>query len=174
MTGPKARNAYIVAALTTLLGVGLDQLTKYIVVQKIPFHGEIPVIPGFFNLVYIRNKGSAFGFLSGSQYGFAPILFLLLTVVATIFVVYLLYRNIRENWSITISISISLILGGALGNLVDRIRSGSVVDFLDVYVKSTHWPSFNLADTFITAGGILLLANLLFSPRAFQDSTGSK
>ena len=160
------------AALTTLLGVGLDQLTKYIVVHQIPFHGEIPVIPGFFNLVYIRNKGAAFGFLSGSEHGFAPTLFLILTVVATGFVVYLLYRNINENWSITISIS--LILGGALGNLIDRVRSGSVVDFLDVYVKTTHWPSFNLADSFITVGGILLLVNLLFSPQAFLGSSESK
>jgi len=168
----KSKIAYVVAALTTLLGVGLDQLTKYIVVHQIPFHGEIPVIPGFFNLVYIRNKGAAFGFLSGSEHGFAPTLFLILTVVATGFVVYLLYRNINENWSITISIS--LILGGALGNLIDRVRSGSVVDFLDVYVKTTHWPSFNLADSFITVGGILLLVNLLFSPQAFLGSSESK
>ena len=172
MTGPQARNAYLGAALTTFLALVLDQETKLIVAQKIPFHGEIRVIPGFFNLVYIRNKGAAFGFLSGSEHGFAPTLFLVLTVIATIFVVYLLVRNIRKSWSITISIS--LILGGALGNLVDRVRSGSVVDYLDVYVKSAHWPSFNLADTFITAGGILLLANLLFSPQAFQDSPESK
>ena len=172
MTGPKARNAYIVAILTTLMGVGLDQLTKYLVVQKIPFHGEIQVLRGFFNLVYIRNKGSAFGFLSGSQYGFAPTLFLILTVMATGFVVYLLYRNIRQSWSITVSIS--LILGGAVGNLLDRVRSGSVVDFLDVYVRSTHWPSFNVADSLITVGGILLLANLLFSPQSFLNSSTPK
>ncbi|MDD5224101.1 MAG: signal peptidase II [bacterium] len=172
MTSPKVRNAYIASALTTLLAVGLDQLTKYLVVLKIPFHGEIPVIPHFFNLVFIRNKGAAFGFLSGSQHGFAPTLFLVLTILATSFVVYLLYRNIRESWSITLSIS--LILGGAVGNLIDRVRSGSVVDFLDLYVKTTHWPSFNLADSFITVGGILLLAKLLFTPRIFLGSSAPK
>lgn len=172
MSSPKVRNAYLAAALTTLLAVGLDQLTKYLVVLKIPFHGEIPVIPHFFNLVFIRNKGAAFGFLSGSQHGFAPTLFLVLTVLATGFVVYLLYRNIRESWSITLSIS--LILGGAVGNLIDRVRSGSVVDFLDLYVKTAHWPSFNLADSFITVGGILLLAKLLFSPRTFLGSSAPK
>ena len=161
--------AYSVAVVTTVLGAGLDQLTKYLVVQGIPYHGEIKVIPGFFSLVHIRNKGAAFGFLSGSQHGFAPTLFLILTVAATLFVVYLLHRHIRGSWLITVSIS--LILGGAVGNLIDRIRFGSVVDFLDVYIKSAHWPSFNMADSLITVGGILLLAKLLFSPQAFLNSS---
>jgi signal peptidase II len=164
--------SYLWAAAMVFITLILDQATKVLVVQNIPYHGEIKIIPGLLNLVYIRNRGAAFGFLSGARGNFWPPFFLILTLVATAFVLFLLVRTIRQKQTVTFSLA--LILGGALGNLVDRIRSGSVVDFMDLHLYNVHWPAFNLADTAITIGGILLLIHLIFSPDGFPKSADSQ
>lgn len=169
MTALRNKISYLWAGAAVLITFSLDQLTKALVVRNIPYHGEIKIIPGFFNLVYIRNRGAAFGFFSGATGDFWPSFFLVLSLVATAFVVFLLVRTIRQGRLMTTSLS--LILGGAVGNLVDRIRSGSVVDFIDLHLHRAHWPAFNLADTAITIGGILLLAHLMFSPAGPPKST---
>lgn len=149
----------LIATGTILIIFTLDQITKNLVTRNIPYRGEIPILPGLLNLVYIRNRGAAFGLGSGTTGEIWPALLLGLTLIATVFVIYLLFRTIRHSWLVTFALS--LILGGALGNLSDRIRTGSVVDFLDFHLSAAHWPSFNLADASITIGGILLLLHLL-------------
>ena len=173
MNAPKIKVSFLSVGAIILFSLILDQITKLVVVRNIPYRGEIEVIPGFFNLVYIRNRGAAFGFLSGAQGDHWPIIFLTLTLIATAMVVFLLVQTIRQKQPI--SFALALILGGALGNLCDRIfRSGSVVDFIDLHIRQAHWPAFNVADSSITIGGILLLLHLILSsapPLKTSDSS---
>jgi signal peptidase II len=127
-----------------------DQLTKFIVDQTLPRNQSIPVIDNLFSLTYIRNTGAAFGILAGSTAGFRLPFLVLFSLVAIIFIFMMLKRlPDKETGLIT---ALSFILGGAIGNLVDRIIYGEVIDFLDFYWSSYHWPAFNLADSFITVG----------------------
>jgi signal peptidase II len=128
----------------------VDQLTKWIVDRTMPLHYSIPLIDGFFSLTYIRNTGAAFGILAGSAAAFRLPFLLLFSLVAIGFMVMMLRRlPDHEKGLIT---ALSLILGGAIGNLIDRAVYGEVVDFLDFYWGSYHWPAFNVADSCITIG----------------------
>ncbi len=142
-----------------LLGVAaaiflLDQLSKFWVMAAIPFHTSIPVVPGFFDLVHIRNRGAAFGFLNRHDIEWQFWLFLAATLVA-VGVIITLVRAARSDqcWLVT---GLGLILGGATGNLLDRIRFRAVVDFLDFYLGRWHWPAFNVADMAICCGAALV------------------
>jgi signal peptidase II len=123
----------------------LDQFTKYLVRHTIGYHEIVPVLP-FLQLVSVRNEGAAFGMFRS----LGNMTFIVFSVIAIIFVAIFLIRT-REG-----RLALSLILGGAAGNLLDRIFLGSVVDFLDVYVGRFHWPAFNVADSALTVGLILL------------------
>jgi signal peptidase II len=127
-----------------------DQLTKYIVDRTMPLHYSIPIIDSFFNLTYIRNTGAAFGIFSASHEAFRLPFLITVSLVAIGFICIML-RRLRENETGLIT-ALAFILGGAIGNLVDRILYGEVIDFLDVYWSDYHWPAFNLADSFITIG----------------------
>lgn len=137
----------------------LDQISKLAVVRTIPLHESIPVIPGFFDLVHIRNRGMAFGILNRPGENLSYFLLIGMTVVAVI-VLLCLFRTITGS-NPKAGFALSLVIGGALGNLIDRIRLREVVDFLDVYIGSLHWPAFNVADSAITVGGIWLAVVLL-------------
>jgi signal peptidase II len=145
----------IVFTLAALL-CALDQLTKYLVVQSIAYYTAKPVIPGFFNLVHVLNKGSAFGFLNHGDIGWQRFFFISASFVAAGIIVYMTKTTRLD--SKYHFIALGLLLGGALGNLVDRMRLGEVIDFLDVYVGDYHWPAFNVADSAITIGALLLIA----------------
>lgn len=144
-------------AVVSLVLVGLDQLTKALAVHYIGPHGRIPVIPGFFDLVLWRNSGAAFGSLGSLPGG--RWLLVALTLAALAFCVYLATRRLGGGklmlWSV------ALICGGALGNLVDRLRLGLVTDFLLFYLGRWYWPAFNLADSAITIGGLALAIHIL-------------
>lgn len=124
-----------------------DQITKFVVINELNLGERINIFP-FFNFVRVQNKGVSFGLLSGSL---QP---LILTLIACVVVCFLIMYA-KENKQYRIPIS--LILGGALGNIIDRIRYGSVVDFLDFYLAEYHWPAFNVADSAITLGVFSLL-----------------
>jgi len=127
-----------------------DQLTKFIVDQSMPLHHSIPVIDNWFSLTYIRNTGAAFGILAGSAVAFRLPFLIVFSLVAIGFVVAMLRRlPERETGLIT---ALAFILGGAIGNLIDRFAYGEVIDFLDFYWGRYHWPAFNVADSFITMG----------------------
>lgn len=127
-----------------------DQLTKFIVDQTMPLNHSIPVIDNLFNLTYIRNTGAAFGILARSAAAFR-LPFLVLFSLLAIGFIFIMLRRLpdRETGLIT---ALSFILGGAIGNLIDRVLYGEVIDFLDFYWSTYHWPAFNLADSFITIG----------------------
>ena len=144
---------FVLHLTLALLVLALDQFSKYWVLQVFQPYEVLPVIPGF-NLVLVFNEGAAFSFLSdagGWQRGF----FIVLTsIVSVMLLVWLARLSRHERWT---GLGLSLVLGGALGNLIDRIRLGKVVDFLDVYWQQWHWPAFNLADSAITTGVMVLL-----------------
>jgi len=138
----------------------LDQLTKLLILQYLPLHSSLEIIPGFFNLVHVRNPGGAFSIFAGADSALRQGLFMGLTVFIVIVLLFA-YRKLRpeDRWTRT---SYALIVGGALGNLVDRLRfGGEVIDFLDCYVGAYHWPVFNVADSAITVGALMLVVSLL-------------
>jgi len=128
-------------------------------VNKIEAHQILSVIPGFFNLVLVKNRGMAFGIFSQTRSGFYYY-FLLFTTIGAIGVILFFFFWIKrtKKW---LTVGLSLILGGALGNLVDRVRWGYVIDFLDFFLKGYHWPAFNVADSAVTAGTFWLLFNII-------------
>ncbi len=147
---------------TTALLIVLDQLTKAWVLASLKLHEGFAVIDGFFNIVHVRNPGAAFGFLAGASPAFRSAFFIAVTVAAILLILHYLRRTRIGETSLVFSLA--LILSGALGNLIDRVRFGEVVDFLDVYVGAHHWPAFNVADTAISTGAALLIL-LMFRRR---------
>ena len=145
--------------VTTALLIGLDQLTKAWILTTLKIHEGFPVIDGFFNIVHVRNPGAAFGFLAGASPVFRSAFFIAVTVAAILMILHYLRRTRIEERALVFSLA--FILSGAVGNLIDRIRFGEVVDFLDVYVGNHHWPAFNVADAAISTGAALLVLLLL-------------
>ena len=147
------RDKYLRLPIVAALVVIIDQLSKWWVLSAIEQHSAVPVIPGFFNLVLVHNPGGAFGFLAGHSAHWRGLFFIFFSLVAVGLILWL-YRQTPAayKWLLT---GFALILGGAFGNLIDRLRFGRVVDFLDVYVGTWHWPAFNVADSAITAGMLI-------------------
>ena len=137
----------------------LDQATKAWITSTMRLHDSFAVIGGFFNITYIRNPGAAFGFLAGASPLFRYTFFLAVTMAAILLILHYV-RASRMDEPAQIS-ALALILAGAVGNLIDRIRFGEVVDFLDVYIGSHHWPAFNVADSAISVGAAILVVILL-------------
>jgi len=138
--------------LTTLIVAVLDQGAKALITSGMGLNTVNEVIPGLLDIVYFRNTGSAFGIMRGAS-SLKTVLMTLLTIGAIIFIAFLAHRS-RDAFQ---AIAASLISGGALGNLIDRLIGGSVVDFIDVHIGAYHWPAFNLADSAISIGVIASL-----------------
>ena len=136
----------------SLVVILADQATKLLVLREFALHESVAVTP-FFNLVLVYNRGAAFSFLAGAS-GWQREFFIAIALAASAWVVYLLRKHPRET---LFAFSLSLILGGALGNLIDRLLYGAVVDFLDFHAYGYHWPAFNVADSAITCGAALLV-----------------
>jgi signal peptidase II len=148
---------FLIAALVLLL----DRFTKRVVAANIPVRDYVPVIPGFFRLTHVENPGAAFGLFAESPAQWKVGALISFSVLALIVVSALLWKNSHS--LSTMTVGLSLILGGAMGNLWDRMFSGHVVDFLDFYVGSYHWPAFNVADSAIVIGAILLVSEIVFA-----------
>ncbi len=140
-----------------------DQFTKTLVIQHLPLHTSFEVIPGFFNIVHVHNTGIAFSMLAGKGSGFYKFLFIGIAIAVIVF----LNIAVAKTHSIRFFdiLPLGLILGGAVGNMIDRIKLGFVVDFLDFYIASYHWPAFNIADSAITVGAILIVIGLFKSAK---------
>ena len=151
---------YIKLLVISGMVVIFDQLTKFLIVKKIPLYHFKTVIPGFFNITHILNPGGAFGFMAHQNSNFRNLLFLLASSIAICFIYYF-YKNISKTQPLLAS-GLALIFGGAVGNMIDRIRFGKVVDFLDFYIGKYHWPAFNVADSAITIGITIFVFHLLF------------
>lgn len=151
---------YTMLALIGLLVVALDQATKFWIMQSMRLHESIPIVPNLFSLTYIRNPGAAFGLLAGSSDAFRMVFFGLTSLFALGLLGTILVRLPEKDW--IGQLSIAGILGGAIGNLIDRLRFGEVIDFLDVYIEAYHWPAFNVADSAISVGVVCLIIHFAF------------
>lgn len=152
----------------SFLALILDQWSKQIVDGSMQLYQSIPVIP-YFNLTYVHNTGAAFSFLSqagGWQRWFFAALALTVSVVITIWL-----ARLKKHETL-LAVALSLVLGGAVGNLIDRLLYGYVIDFLDVYYQEWHWPAFNIADSAITIGVMLMLAESFGLGRPKFDTIG--
>jgi signal peptidase II len=138
----------------------VDQWSKYAVQQRLTLHQRVEVFQGFFNLTHVRNTGGAFGIFGGERGGIGTFLFVIISLVA-IGIILFLFTKVREDEK-NLPFSFSLVLSGAIGNLIDRLRYGEVVDFLDFHLFSFHWPAFNIADSAICFGIGLIAIELLF------------
>lgn len=147
---------YRILLITTALVLPLDQATKALIMARFKLYESVTVIEHVFNITYVRNKGAAFGILSESPYRIP--FFITVTAVAVVGLLWYLLRS--RHGSAWLHASLSLIFAGALGNLIDRIRFGEVIDFLDVHWYQHHWPAFNVADSAITVGVALMLIDL--------------
>ncbi len=137
----------------SLLAVILDQVSKLVVVSSMQLYQSIP-ITSFFKLTYVRNTGAAFSFLSeagGWQRWFFAGLAIIISMVIAVWL-----TRLKQHETV-LAVALSLVLGGAIGNLIDRLAYGYVIDFLDVYYENWHWPAFNIADSAITLGVVLML-----------------
>jgi signal peptidase II len=144
--------------------VFLDQATKLYIDSNMELHQSIQVIKNFFQITYIRNSGAAFGILSGFKSPWLPLFFILISVVA-VGIIMFYYHKTPENQRLTL-VSFALIMSGAIGNFIDRVFYGEVIDFLYFHWYQSYWPAFNVADSCITIGVSLLLWNMFF-PEAF-------
>jgi signal peptidase II len=151
----KYRLALTISACVLLF----DQITKVIIDRGMALYQSLEIVPNFVHITYVRNTGAAFGFLAGSHSNLRIIFFVAISTIAIVCIFYLL-KNIRSDLTAFI-VSLSLILGGALGNFVDRLRMGEVIDFIDIHWYQTHWPAFNVADSAITIGVVLLFLQML-------------
>src|SRR5947208_12506500 len=149
--------------LIATLIVFLDRLTKTLVAQRITLHDSIDVVPGLFRLTHVQNQGAAFGLFSDSPSEWKVAMLILFSLAALAVVSALLWKN--GNALNATAIALSLVFGGALGNLWDRVASGKVIDFLDFYFGSHHWPAFNIADSAIVVGALLLLSEIFLAPQ---------
>lgn len=143
-----------------LLFFAADQASKIAVAREVPLYSSLKVIPGFFNITHIHNKGAIFGAFSQTENRFILVLLPAASLLALGLVVYYFVKTPPAER--LMKTSLSLILAGALGNLTDRIFRGYVIDFLDFYIGRNHWPFFNVADSCITVGAAFLIVNLLF------------
>jgi signal peptidase II len=153
----------------------LDQWTKYVIAQRLALYQRLEVIQGFFNLIHVRNTGGAFGIFGGEKGGLGSVAFMVVSLIAIAAIAFL-FIKIKENEKV-LALSFSLVLSGAVGNLIDRLRYGEVVDFLEFYLPFlpwrifNPWPAFNVADSAICIGMGLLVLELLKQEKKKLRST---
>jgi signal peptidase II len=154
--------------LIAFVVVLLDRVTKSVVAKNISLHDGKQVIPGFFRIIHAENRGAAFGLFADSPAQWKIAMLVLFSIVALVVVSALLWRNSHS--MSTTGIGLALILGGALGNLWDRLLNGRVVDFLLFYIGQYQWPAFNVADSAIVVGAGLLVIEILFTKSPAQET----
>lgn len=167
MVGGLKRKYFILFVLTAFVIV-LDQYTKMVVVERFRYGETLSVIQGFFNLTYVRNTGAAFGLLAHANPAFRIPFFVIVPLVALVAIAFI-FRKIPDT-DFKLSTALSLVIGGAVGNLIDRVQLSYVVDFLDFHWKYLyHFPAFNVADMAICVGVGVLMLDLLMQPNSESD-----
>jgi len=154
---------------TIAIVIALDRITKHLVERTIPLEGTVDLIPGFFRLTHLQNPGSAFSFFAESSSPWRAPALILFSLAALVIISVLLWKEREANVK---TIALALVFGGAVGNLWDRLFNGAVTDFIDFYISSHHWPPFNIADSAIVVGAVLLAGRMLF-PRREQKSSSA-
>jgi signal peptidase II len=166
MSGNHAmRKYYFLIAVIVVL---LDRATKWWIAHTLAIGNTVPVIPGFFRLTHVQNRGAAFGLFDDSPTQLKIGILILFSVVALVVVMTLLWKN--SHTLTATGVGLSLVMGGAVGNLWDRLFTHHVVDFLDFYIRSYHWPAFNVADTAIVSGAILLVSEIAFAKNPRREA----
>ncbi|MFN7729586.1 MAG: signal peptidase II [Bdellovibrio sp.] len=164
------RKRYLILFAISFLIVALDQITKMYVHMNYQLGESTPILPGLFNLTYVRNFGAAFGFLAETHPAFREIFFLAMPPVALL-IILLILRGVEDNdyWQVA---ALSSVFGGAIGNYIDRLRFRYVIDFLDFHWKERYtWPAFNVADMAIVGGVIALLILMFIEGRKERAAT---
>jgi signal peptidase II len=154
--------------LMALCVIALDRITKITITRRLSLHDSVTVIPGFFRIIHAENPGAAFGIFADSPSEWKISLLIVFSVIALLIVSTLLWKN--SHTMTTTGIGLSLILGGAIGNLWDRLVSRHVVDFLLFYIGPHQWPAFNVADSAIVVGAGLLVFEIVFAKSPSQQS----
>jgi len=154
------QNKYTRLVIVAGLVVLADQISKALILHYLPLHHSIPVIDGLFDITHILNPGGAFGLMADMSAVARTIVFLFISSMAVGLIFYF-YHKTPGSYKF-LSTGFALIFGGAIGNLIDRFRFGTVVDFLDFYIGNHHWPAFNIADSAITSGIFIFIYHLLF------------
>jgi signal peptidase II len=152
---------YKILLIVSTLVLVLDQATKLYVDRTMHLYQSIPVLDGLFSITYLRNKGAAFSFLANASWRLPFFIFVSLVAAAVILLVFV---RLRPDQRFT-AFALALIFAGAVGNLIDRVRLGEVIDFLDVYWRNHHWPAFNVADSAICVGVALLVLDMYFEEK---------
>ena len=162
-TSARGRNfSRFLCVLVALLVIVGDQITKALVERSMPAGRLVPVLPGFFNLTHTTNTGVAFGIFSGSPAAWKTALLVAVSAVLIVVIAGFIWRSRQLHWGARVGLA--LVLGGAISNnLVDRVRTGQVVDFLDFYWRGHHWPAFNMADSAIVVGAGFLVIQIILS-----------
>jgi signal peptidase II len=154
-------NRWRLLGIVTAVILILDQATKLYVDARFALYESVPVIPGWFHLTYIRNQGAAFGILSNSA---VRVPFFIAVAIVALLAILWYFRQLRADQQLA-AFALALIFSGAIGNLVDRVRLGEVIDFLDVFWRHHHWPAFNVADSAICVGVALLIWEMWMEER---------
>ena len=147
--------------IIAIIGLVIDQASKLRIDRTMSLYQSITVLDGCFNIFYIRNKGAAFSFLSQASWRLP--FFISISLIASL-VILVAFGKLRDNQRLA-QVSLAMIFSGAVGNLIDRLRLGEVIDFLQVYWKNFYWPAFNVADSFICVGVALLALDMLLEER---------
>jgi signal peptidase II len=155
---------YRVLVIVSLITIVLDQATKLYIARTLPLHTMITVIENFFTITYLRNKGAAFGILANSSWRLP--FFILVSLIAVV-VIFVVIAKLRDDQQLA-AVSLSLIFAGALGNLIDRVRLGEVIDFIYVHWFEHYWPAFNVADSAICVGVFLLALDMIREERRIK------
>ena len=165
------KRKYWVLLVVCLLVLSMDQYTKWRVQRDFPLHHRTEVIPGFFNLTHVRNTGGAFGIFGGQRGGLGTVFFVGISIIAVGALVFFL-RKIEDEER-TLTLAFSLVLAGAVGNLIDRLLYGEVIDFLEFYHASFYWPAFNIADSAICIGiGLMAFELLIWDHKKSREKKG--
>ncbi|WP_454063496.1 signal peptidase II [Candidatus Nitrospira salsa] len=154
---------FSILAIVSVIIIVVDQVTKSYIATTMYLHQSITIIPEYFSLTYIRNPGAAFGILASSSSGFRMVFFLITSIFALGLLITIFVRLQPNDW--WGQLTISSIFGGAIGNLIDRLQFGEVIDFLDFYINGYHWPAFNVADMAISLGVCSLFLLFAFEKR---------
>lgn len=155
------KSRYILFAVIATAGILIDQITKITVDRSMQLFDSIPLIENFFHLTYVRNKGAAFSFLSNASWRLP--FFISVSIIAAL-VILIAFRKLRDDQKLA-HVALAMIFSGAVGNLIDRVRLGEVIDFLDVHWYRHHWPAFNVADSLICVGVFLLAIDMIFEEK---------
>ena len=163
------KNKYVLLFFVSGVLIVMDQYTKLMVSLHIPLNYSVKVVEGFFNFTHIRNSGVAFGLFASQQSEYKALMFIAISTIAIIAILVIFHQTPKEKKMV--QTGLILIFSGAIGNLIDRVLHGEVIDFVDFFINRHHFPAFNIADSCITVGVIMMVIDLFFGEVGPDSST---